>query len=138
MYVTGIYALNIECKLNSTGDWHRSAIRWDVLPKRLKESDVSIFVDYGIEKNKTLNFLKGSPKYNVANHIRACLDLLVEGNFPTTQGMRDDFICTDEYDEEIFKKDCMLKELSNWKDIDDFMGKEYKIKWLNFKEKEGI
>ncbi len=138
MYVSGIHALNIECELNTTGDWHRSALNWDVLPNRIKQSGDSIFEDYGIEKDKRLSFLDNKPVYNVANHIRACLDLIAEGNFATAQGMRNDFICTDEYDEEIFQKVMLLKHNQNWKKIDDFMGKEYKMKWLNFKKKEGM
>lgn len=138
LYISGVHALNIENSLNTTGDWHRSAIRWDVLPDRLKESNDSVFKDYGIEKNKQLKFLKDKPIYNVANDIRACLDLLDEGNFAQAKGMRDDYICTDEYDDEIFNKVILLKNNSNWQDIDNFMGKEYMMKWLNFKREKGI
>lgn len=132
-YISGIHALNIECNLNTTGDWHRSALKWDVLAMRLKESDNSIFKDYGIEQNKSLLFLKDTPIYNVANHIRACLDLIADGNFASAMGMRNDFICTNEYDYEIFEKVLLLKNQPNWQAIDDFMGQEYQMKWLNFK-----
>ena len=48
-YITGNYALNIPCSLNTDGDWHRSALDWEHLP--LFESDNSFFNDYGIEKD---------------------------------------------------------------------------------------
>ena len=136
LYVSGIHALNIDCQLHTTGDWHRSALKWDTLQNRLKESSNTVFEDYGIEKNRKLIFLKDKPVFNVANHIRACLDLIAEGNFAIAQGMRNDYICTDEYDEEIFQKVLLLQNNSNWNEIDNFMGKEYKMKWLNFKRKK--
>ena len=27
-YITGQYALNLSCSLNTTGDWHTSALNW--------------------------------------------------------------------------------------------------------------
>ena len=51
--------------------------------------------------------------YYVANHIRALLDLLELGNFTVAQGMKDDFICTDEYDEILFKKLSQMTVLPN-------------------------
>ena len=134
LYISGIHALNIDCNLLTTGDWHRRAIHWDVLLQRLRESENSIFGNYGIERNKTLSFIDEQPVYNVANHIRACLDLIEEGNFSVAQGMNNDFICNDEYDEEIFNKVMLLKNKKNWHDIDHFMEKEYKMKWLRFKK----
>lgn len=97
LYLSGIHALNIENNLDTCGDWHRSGIRWDVINERLLESNESIFGDYGIETNKTLNFLKGDPVYNVANHIRACLDFIDRGEFMLAQGMNNDFIGNDIY-----------------------------------------
>ena len=67
-----------------------------------------------------------------ANHIRALLDLLYEGNFSVAQGMKEDFICTEEYDEEIFDKVLMLKSFQSWDSINDFMRKEYKDEWGNY------
>ncbi|MEG0360626.1 MAG: hypothetical protein RR602_03270 [Longicatena sp.] len=138
LYLSGVHALNIDCLLNTTGDWHCSAIRWDVIDKRLKDSSYSVFKDYGIEKDKQLFFLDRKPKYNVANHIRACLDLIEEGNFAQAQGMRKDFICTNEYDKEIFRKVLLLKNSNQWDKVDNFMGKEYSMKWFYFKKEEGI
>jgi len=76
-YISGQFALNLKCNLNTSGDWHYSSLNWDNL--KLNESGESIFKDYGIEKDKYVDVLKGT--YNVANHIRAILDLLYERKF---------------------------------------------------------
>jgi len=129
-YVSEIFALNIPCSLETCGDWHCSALNWNKL--RFKESDGSIWNDYGIEKGKSVPEHDGL--YNVANHIRALLDLLEASNFSIAQGMRDDYICNDKYTDEIFLKVAMLSDRTNWNDVDLFMGKEYCGKWLKFKE----
>ena len=133
-YVTGTYALNINCSLETCGDWHRSALKWDKMT--IKESNGSIYGDYGIEQNKKVPYHDGL--YNVANHIRALLDLLIDQKFGSAQGMNDDFIVVDVYDEEIFEKVCILKNLDHWPDIDCFMMYEYREKWLDYKTNHGI
>ena len=131
MYISGIHALNIPCLLETCGDWHTSALQWNDI--QMVDSGKSMFGVYGIEKNKMV-FPLGE-KYNVANHIRALLDLLLAGRFSVAQGMRDDFICNPKYDEEIFSKVIMMKGLPHWAQIDGFMKREYKLKWLEFKER---
>ena len=128
-YISGIHALNLPCELETCGDWHTSALQW----KRplMRESNGSLFGDYGIEKNKKIP--EHEQRYNTANHIRALLDLLEEGRFSIAQGMRDDFICNDEYDDEIFEKVLLLRHAVNWEEIDRFMTKEYHRKWRNYK-----
>lgn len=134
LYVSGIHALNLPCSLLTCGDWHVGAICWDDLV--LLNSKESIFGNYGIEKDKTIPENEGI--FNVANHIRALLDLLAQGKFSLAQGMNRDFICNDLYTQEIFKKVSLMRDLSNWDDIDRFMGKEYYSKWLEFKENAGL
>lgn len=129
-YLSGIHALNLPCKLNTCGDWHLSSLQWSNLP--LLNSENSLFGDYGIEKNKIIP--EHTNHFNVANHIRALLDLLEQGKFAIAQGMNKDFICNDEYTEEIFSKVVLLKTNSNWNEIDIFMGKEYFAKWLAFQK----
>lgn len=131
LYLSGVHALNIPCALDTCGDWHQSALQWQDL--RLLESKDSIYEDYGIEQNKRIP--EHTELYNVANHIRALLDLLVQGNFAVTQGMRDEFICNDNYTEEIFDKVRLLADMTHWNEIDSFMEKEYLTQWLNFKER---
>ena len=138
-YITGNYALNIPCDLNTDGDWHRSALDWEHLP--LFESDNSFFKDYGVKndidiyKYVPLKKFQGK-KYNVANHIRALLDLLYQQNFGLAQGMKEDFIDNDKYTLEIFNKVSEMKKLSFWPHIDEFMGREYKMSWINYKNDE--
>ena len=132
-YISGIHALNLTCALETCGDWHQSAIQWE--NPRMKESAGSIFGDYGIEKNHRI---PGHDElYNVANHIRALLDLMQDGQFSIAQGMRRDFIGNDAYDTEIFEKVMLLREAPNWREIDRFMEKEYLMKWVQFKGETG-
>ena len=133
-YISGIHALNISCELLTCGDWHQSGIQWSNL--RLLESDGSLYGDYGIEKDKTIP--EHEELFNVANHIRALLDLLIQGNFSTAQGFNDDYICNEMYDEEVFDKVSVLRVNDNWEEIDRFMGREYYSKWLDYKESEEI
>lgn len=136
LYITGLHALNIPCSLDTCGDWHSCAIKWDT--PDIANSDDNIFGDYGIEKNITVDFLDKSKKYNVANHIRAILDLMIENNLSIVQGMKNDFICNDNYTEEIFRKVSELKSYNNWSDIDRLMSKEYMMKWIQFKKKNNL
>ena len=133
LYVTGIFALNLTCNLDTCGDWHTSALNWQKVT--LVDSDTMFFRDYGIEQNRSIPEHDG--KYGVANHIRALLDLLEIGNFSVAQGMNNDFICNEFYNKEIFNHVYSMKSLDRWKQIDEFMGKEYMMKWFRFKtEKE--
>ncbi len=129
-YVTGIFALNLPCSLDTCGDWHSCSINWDNVD--IRESNNSILKDYGIETNQSVKFLNKSKKYNVANHIRALLDMLIVGNYGYAQGMKEDYICNNDYTKEIFEQVLKLNSLDNWAEINHFMIKEYKMKWLNY------
>lgn len=130
IYLTGEHALNMTCSLNTDGDWHTSALAWKNLT--LRESEGSFFGDYGIESPKKLPVC--GKVFPVANHIRALLDLIYERKYPIAQGMRDDFIVTDEYDDEIFDLVMKMKDLPYFDEIDRFMGNEYMMKWINYKK----
>ena len=130
LYITGQHALNLSCSLDTGGDWHTSALQWENL--HLFDSNKMFFKDYGIELDKRVP--EHIEKYNVANHIRALLDLLEIGNFALAQGMNNDFICNANYDNEIFDKVSQLRFLKHWDKIDAFMGKEYLMKWVNYKK----
>jgi hypothetical protein len=129
-YISGIHALNRPCTLLTCGDWHQSGIQWRRLT--LLESEGSLFGDYGIEQNKSIPEHEGT--FNVANHIRALLDLLVQEKYSLAQGMNNDFICNEEYDAEIFCMVSKLRTMSYWDRVDRFMGGEYYSKWLDYKK----
>lgn len=133
-YLSGIHALNLSCSLDTCGDWHQSSLNWNRLDWR--DSYGSLWGDYGIENNSHVPENPGT--YKVANHIRALLDLLHDGNTAVVQGMRDQYICNDEYTEEIFGKVTYMKDMPIWPLIDDFMGKEYYSKWLRYKERHEL
>jgi len=124
-YLTGIHALNLPCSLDTPGDWHGAALNWENLD--IRESDASVFNDYGIELNRRVPGRESSPP--VANHIRACLDLIESGSFGVAEGMNQNFIGNDRYTEEIFEKVCLLRERENWLEIYKFMHKEYGRAW---------
>ena len=133
-YITGIHALNLPCSLLTCGDWHRSALQWERLGFR--NSEDSFFGDYGIEQCSVVPENEGT--YAVANHIRALLDLLEDGNYSEAQGMNNDFIGNDDYTDEVFGKVALMRDLLHWRKIDNFMGREYYGKWLAYKRKAGL
>ena len=57
--------------------------------------------------------------------------MIADGSFGPAEGMRDDFIETDEYDAEIFKKVELLRNRENWAAINRFMSREYGHAWMN-------
>jgi len=134
IYISGIHALNLNCSLETTGDWHQSALKWENI--LFLDTKDSIFGEYGIEHNKAIP--NHNDRYSVANHIRAILDMLELGNLSTLQGMRNDFICTDKYDDELFNKIILLKSKKHWDGIDKLISKEYMLKWKNFKKKNNV
>lgn len=128
-YLSGIHALNLNCSRDTCGDWHQSALSWEEL--YWWESDGSVWGDYGIEENSYVPKHPGIHK--TANHIRALLDLLSDGNTALAQGMRDELIDNDKYTLEIFSQVILLKQLPVCPKVDDFMGREYFRQWLKYK-----
>lgn len=129
-YLTGIHALNLTCKLDTCGDWHSKSINWN--HPDIRESNGSVLKDYGIEEDRKVKYLDCSKKYNVANHIRALLGMLLIGNYGYAQGMKEDYICNEKYTDEIFNQVLKLKNENNWHEINNFMKKEYKTKWIDY------
>jgi len=133
-YITGVHALNLPCSLLTCGDWHCPALQWE--KPGFRDSEDSLFGDYGIEQCSVVPENEGT--YAVANHIRALLDLLEEGNYSLAQGMNEDFIGNDIYTGEVFDKVALMRTLPHWHGIDRFMGREYYGKWLDYKRESGL
>lgn len=134
IYVSGTHALNIENSLNTCGDWHTSALRWEDID--FKDTEESLFGDWGIEYNKTIP--KHTEKYAVANDLRAILDLMVDNRLRYIKNFRNDWICTDEYNEIFFEQVVKLRTLPHWEDINKLMKSEFMYEWDNFIKDKGL
>ena len=133
LYISGLHALNLPCSLDTTGDWHASSMDWENMC--VLDSSFSPWKDYGIEKDREIPYASGI--WAVANHIRACLDLLLMEDFSNAKGMRNDYIGNDAYNKELFSKVLFLKEdRTLWPGVDSFMEKEYLMPWIRYKEKK--
>lgn len=132
-YLSGFYALTIACELNTDGSTHFGSLDWSNESLDLKDSENSIFGDWGIEKDKVI-FEHPDEKYNVANHIRAILDMMEEGRVYVLRNFREHYIGTDEYNDIIFEKVYMLRDKDNWDLIDDLMWSCYGDEWKAFIE----
>lgn len=135
-YITGIHALNLPCSLETCGDWHTSAIQWNNID--IRESSESIFKDWGIEKcSVTPPEQDRNKEYYIANTLRAILDLMYDGNLiGWLKGFRDDFLCTDKYNNEFFEKVILMKDIKHWSEIDKLMTNEFMFEWIEFKDKK--
>lgn len=127
LYITGMHALNLPCSLNTTGGWHTACFDWGNLT--VGDTTGHLLGDWGIETC----VISDDETVLIANTLRACVDMLISGDFLNAAGMRDDYICTDEYDDELFVHIDMLRDLPQWQQIDRFMRKEYELKWLHHK-----
>lgn len=130
-YITGIHALNLSCQLHTNGDWHASSLSWQKL--YIKEIKDSCFDDWGIEREKDVP--DQGKQYNVANHIRAVLDLMEDNCLlDWLKGFKRDLFGTDQYDDLFFEKVWQLKNAPHWSTIDELMIQEYHLKWQSYKE----
>lgn len=127
-YITGIQALNIENSKNTCGDWHWSGMDWSNLT--LAESSNNILGDWGIEGPKEVP--DNDELYYVADDMRAVLDLMQEGKTGYLIGFRNDFICTDEYNNEFFSQVLLLKSNKHWDAINKLMEREFKGLWIDY------
>lgn len=130
MYLSGLHALNIQCELETCGDWHQSALDWNKIT--LYDENSRFFGSYGIERDKTIP--EHSGLFNVANTLRACLDLIEDGKYSILYGMKNDFLGTTKYYCELFSKVYEMRSLDNWHDIDSFMSEEFLMEWIRFKQ----
>lgn len=131
-YLTGTHALNVQSPDGTPGDWHHSSLDWSDIPSLLVPVSASPFGRAGLYRRDFPDI----KNVLVANHTRACLDLIANGYYGSAQGMRDCFLddprTTPVVFEAVWNK---LRTSASWNDIDRFMGREYGCSWLDFKEK---
>lgn len=134
-YITGILAFGVPCDLDTAGRWDTSKKEWldNTLFKNI-ESKETLLGDYGIEKNKLIPYREYTT-FNVANHLRAYLDILLDRDFKTLSGLFDKYLNTSKS-----RKDLFFMVLHKFRDIDDyisiheFMVKEFGSLWISYCE----
>lgn len=120
-YRTGWSALQVPNK-HGNADWHSNManLKW-------RESDGSYFGDYGIE------YLDGMYEGYNANHIRAILDLLEEGQVLGLQGVQDIIELDDDEQLEL----CKLVYERYGMVLDFFMFREFRWAWVTYRRSIG-
>lgn len=132
-YITGTTAFCIPCDLNSPCKWN--ATKKDFENITLAESDDSVLKDYGIETDKIIPYHPDEELYNVANHVRAYLDLLLNGDYETLASIE----CSPDVRFEMFKQVRRLLARNDiptvaYIGIDNFMQETYGSLWRSFGE----
>lgn len=134
LYITGEHALNLRCALDTCGDWHSSSLSWNLGDISFADSSQSIFGDWGITVGSPVRVPdQANRRFNIADHLRALLDMLAAGRFPWIVGMREEFICNEEYTPVLFEQVSKLRGSEKWDAIDQFMAKEYGRDWLYYR-----
>ncbi len=127
-YVTGLHAVALREPGDPTAcDWHGPAYDWANVP--LRESDDSRFGDWGIEQ-RTYTIAGMTYEWNVASHVRACLDMLEQGLVGDAQGMRENYIGNEALTPVLLEHAAMLEDSRHWSRIMRLMGREYGTAWL--------
>lgn len=125
-YLSGMQAMNVHLPGDPTpGDWHPTQ-DWEHL-QTLDTTD-SPFGIWGIKDGKV-------PEQGimpVATHPRACLDLIAMHQLNLVQGMRETYISDENQTQSIMDQVWLLHDWPDWPLINNFMGYEYKMDWLDF------
>jgi hypothetical protein len=132
-YITGIAAFGIECERDSVGKWNIGKKDWlDDNFLWLSESDDSPFKNYGIEENKIVPYREYCT-YNVADHVRAYLDLLHAQKFDLLDGAFHEYIRSMKCRKDIFMVTYgKLRHLAGFHAINDFMCNEFGNAWMSY------
>lgn len=132
-YVSGRIALGVPCNRNTCGLWNIPKKEYlDEYPNSMRESEDSPFGDYGIEKNKFVPFHEIAA-VAVADHVRVYLDFLNDKNFEALDGLYFEAINSAKDRSDIFMYTFYkLRERDDYKEIHDFMVKEFGNAWLSY------
>ncbi len=130
-YITGRHALNLPCSLGTPGDWHYYALDWR--SPIMKDSETAFYGDFGLEWHTDVP--GHAEPLLVANHLRACLDLLADGANPIARGMKENYLNKPALTPLVLRKVWELRGSDDWAAIDDFMVREYGMAWVCWKRK---
>lgn len=129
-YVTGYLAFGIPCELPTPGKWNitKSEYLDDKLFKLVNSED-SPFGDYGIEKNKLVPHREFC-LFNVANHVRAYVDMIYAGEFDKLKDLFFECINNAKAREDIFMLVYgKLRKLACYREVNEFMCEEFGNSW---------
>ena len=124
-YITGLHALHLPCSLETCGDTHHLP---DWKHPTVMSTATAFFGDWGLEWHEIPGH-RGK-RIPVANHIRACLDMLEMRDYINLQGMNAVYLDAPCYNEFIFNQVLRMQTLPYWKEIDAFMESEYFMDWV--------
>lgn len=134
IYVTGPAAFNVPCKLDSCGSWNcpkETFFANGGIPET-KESDGSLLGDFGIEKDKIIPY-HDEDLFNVANHVRAYLDMLCDLRFDELRDVFFTNICSAKCRGLIFHEvRFKFGKHEKYKLIHDFMIEEFGNAWRSY------
>ena len=132
-YITGFHALNCHSSLRAP-DTLPVAVDWTY--PEIADTETAFFKDFSIETNKEIPYLTGT--HNVANPIRAVLDLVIQGKEKELTGLKHKILANDLLTEELFNKVIELQAQSLWNDVSWSIGCEYGTEWLEFLKSKNI
>lgn len=132
-YITGFHALNCHSSLRAP-DTLPVAVDWTY--PEIADTETAFFKDFSIETNKEIPYLTGT--HNVANPIRAVLDLVIQGKEKELTGLKHKILANDLLTEELFNKVIELQAQNLWNDVSWSIGCEYGIEWLDFLTSKNI
>lgn len=132
-YITGYLAFGIPCELPTPGKWNITKQEYlDENLFKLRDSDESPFKDYGIEKNKIVPHREFC-LFNIANHVRAYVDMLYDGQFDMMRDLFFECINNAKAREDIFMLVYgKLRKLDCYKEVNEFMTEEFGNAWLAY------
>lgn len=133
MYISGMPAFGVPCEGDSIGKWNLR--KEDFLNEeifKLRDSEVSPLGDWGIEENKLVPYREFCT-YSIANHTRAYVDMLVDGQFEQLSGLFYECINSIECRKDIFMLVYgKLRNLPTFDAIDMFMAGEFGNAWNSY------
>lgn len=132
-YITGYLAMGVECERPTPGKWNITKQEYlDDEMFKLRESDESPFKDYGIEKDKLVPY-RMFCTYNVADHVRAYVDMLFDGEFEKLEGLFAECVNNAKAREDIFMLVYgKLRHLACFREVNEFMEKEFGNAWYSY------
>lgn len=132
-YISGIPALGVPCKRPSVGKWNVTKREFlDENIFKLRDSEDSPFKNWGIEENKIVQYHEMCT-YNVADHVRAYMDMLYDCEFETLKDLFYECINSSECRKDIFMLTYgKLRNLAQFHEINEFMENEFGNAWISY------